>query len=190
MTDKQIINQEEAIKMIKKLNEKLKNVDNYIVELRSNFYRMKQDLDRKEQECEELSFDNFDLKDQLTDLKFKYKTINDVAKSFEQKLQTERKECERTKERLESFQKDYSKLYQVVENKGYIKQLDQLKQTLAEIKPMLEFYANSKIGEKQEDGSYKLEFTFSDIATPYCINYDPKPAREALRKINEVENES
>lgn len=64
-----------------------------------------------------------------------------------------------------------------------------LRQTLAEIKPILEYYENSKIGEIQEDGSYKLEWTFSEVTTPYCINYDPKPAREALRKINEVEDE-
>ena len=61
--------------------------------------------------------------------------------------------------------------------------------TLEEIREVLEFYANSKIGEKQEDGSYKLEFTFSDIATPFCIKYDPNPAREALQKINEVIDE-
>ena len=53
--NEQIINQEEAIKMIKKLNEKLKNIDDYIIELRSNFYRMKQDLVRKKQECETLA---------------------------------------------------------------------------------------------------------------------------------------
>ena len=63
------------------------------------------------------------------------------------------------------------------------------KKALKEIKPILEYYANSTIGKKQEDGSYKLEFTPSDIATPFCIKYDPKPAREALRKINEVEDE-
>ena len=46
--------------------------------------------------------------------------------------QSKRKEqeCEKLKKRRESFQKDYSKLYQVVENKGYIKELDQYKQAL------------------------------------------------------------
>ena len=47
-----------------------------------------------------------------------------------QLLQDKEQECEELKERLESFQKDYSKLYQVVENKGYIKELDQLKAQL------------------------------------------------------------
>ena len=47
-----------------------------------------------------------------------------------QLLQDKEQECEELKERLESFQKDYSKLYQVIENKGYIKELDQLKAQL------------------------------------------------------------
>ena len=62
-----------------------------------------------------------------------------------QLLQAKEQECEELKERLESFQKDYSKLYQVVENKGYIKELDQLKaeneklkQTLIDIKEIAE----------------------------------------------------
>ena len=46
---------------------------------------------------------------------------------YYKKWQRKEQECERTKERLESFQKDYSKLYQVIENRGYIKELDQLK---------------------------------------------------------------
>lgn len=45
-------------------------------------------------------------------------------------LQRKEQECEKLKKRLESFQKDYSKLYQVVENKGYITELDQYKQDL------------------------------------------------------------
>jgi hypothetical protein len=57
--------------------------------------------------------------------------------------------------------------------------------TLAEIKPILEFYANSKMGEEQPDRTYKIM-----LSGGYIMAYDPKPAREALRKINEVENES
>ena len=56
--------------------------------------------------------------------------------------------------------------------------------TLAEIKPILEFYANSKMGEEQPDRTYKIM-----LSSGYIMVYDPKPAREALRKINEVENE-
>ena len=53
------------------------------------------------------------------------------------KYKIKEQECEKLKKRLESFQKDYSKLYQVVENKGYIKELDQLKAEKEEIKKYL-----------------------------------------------------
>ncbi len=53
---------------------------------------------------------NFDLENKLSDLKFKYQTINDAAKSFESKLQATRAqldqlkaENEKLKEKLKSF---------------------------------------------------------------------------------------
>ena len=73
-------------------------------------------------------------------------------------LKRKEEECEELKKRLESFQKDYSKLYQVVENKGYIKELDQLKiennqfkQTLAEIKEIAETAAKCFYATKSDD---------------------------------------
>ena len=64
------------------------------------------------------------------------------------------------------------------------KELRKLRKTLAEIKPILEFYANSKMGEEQPDRTYKIM-----LSNGYIMTYDPKPAREALSKINEVDNE-
>ncbi len=63
------------------------------------------------------------------------------------------------------------------ENKKY-------KQTLTEIKPILEFYANSKMGEEQPDGTYKVM-----LSRGYVMVYDPKPARQGLQKISECEVE-
>ncbi len=63
----------------------------------------------------------------LTDMPFSEAKCELNPNCYYKQLKRKEQECERTKERLESFQKDYSKLYQVVENKGYIKQLDQLK---------------------------------------------------------------
>lgn len=64
-----------------------------------------------------------------------------------------------------------------------IQEIVKLEQALKEIKPILEFYANSKIGEKQGNGTYKI------LLNGGCIlNYDPKPARQALQKISEVED--
>lgn len=82
-------------------------------------------------------------------------------------------ECEELKKRLESFQKDYSKLYQVVENKGYIKELDQLKQTLTEIKEIAEPFCNAC----QE---FEPEKSKNCINCTYC-NYN-----KILQKISEV----
>ena len=63
--------------------------------------------------------------------KFSHCNNNDLICISKYKIKVQ--ECEKLKERLESFQKDYSKLYQVVENKGYITELDQYKQALDEI---------------------------------------------------------
>ena len=58
------------------------------------------------------------------------------------------------------------------------------KQALDEIKPILEFYANSNMGEEQPDKTYHIMLNGS-----YIMVYDPKPARQALQKISEVEND-
>jgi hypothetical protein len=118
---------------------------------------------------------------------------------YYKQLKRKEQECEELKDKLRTKARGWANVNDQIlkevdqikaDNEELTSKCSQLKQTLAEIKSILEYYENAKIGEKQEDGSYKLEFTFSDIATPYCINYDPKPAREALRKINEVEDES
>jgi hypothetical protein len=57
-----------------------------------------------------------------------------------------------------------------------------LLQTLTEIKPILEYYANSKVGEEQPDGTYKIM-----LNDGYVMAYDPKLARQALQKISECE---
>ena len=96
-----------------------------------------------------------------------------------QVLRKER-QCERLKKEKQGLIKDWE------EKKNLAYEIacknDQLKQTLKEIKPILEFYANSKIGEQQEDGSYKILLNGDYIAI-----YDSKPARQALQKISEVE---
>ena len=60
---------------------------------------------------------------------------------------------------------------------------DNLKQTLAEIKPILELYANSKIGEEQLDGTYKITVKNSSVLGDTYITFDPRPAKQALQKI-------
>lgn len=62
------------------------------------------------------------------------------------------------------------------------------KECLTEIKPILELYANSKIGEEQLDGTYKLSGSIWDSFGFCTTTYDPRPAREGLKKISEVGN--
>lgn len=67
-----------------------------------------------------------------------------------------------------------------------------LEKTLTEIKPTLEFYANSTIGEEQEDGTYRIELSHkygssNMYGAPCYYKYNPKLARQALQKIKECE---
>lgn len=57
----------------------------------------------------------------------------------------------------------------------------QAEQKLEKIKPILEYYANSYIGEKQSDGRYKY-----NLDNENCILYDPRKAKEGLKIIDEV----
>lgn len=211
MTDKQIIIDGVDVSGCTQYDpDEVLNCNDYCLckELPDCYYKL---WKRKEQECEKAkqnAQDTYDLWQALIE------SFNILQG---EKIKLER-ECERLKDKLnccfcnphvelndiekqrkcvevtECFRRQFDQLK--IENENLIETLgdEQIRRreyemTLAEIKPILEYYESSKIGEKQEDGSYKLEFTFSDVATPYCINYDPKPAREALRKINEVENE-
>ena len=64
---------------------------------------------------------------------------------------------------------------------------EKLEQTLAEIEPVLELYANSKIGEEQLDGTYKVIVECLSVPNgAYTVHYDPKPAKQALQKIRNV----
>lgn len=63
------------------------------------------------------------------------------------------------------------------------------KKALKEIKPILELYANSKVGEEQSDGTYILSGGIWGSFGFCTTTYDPRPARQALQKINECEVE-
>ena len=105
---------------------------------------------------------------------------------YKKQLKRKEKECERLK-----HDNDY-------EVGALEKTIDSLKaengkleQVLTEIKPILELYANSKIGEEQIDGTYKIIVEdLRVLGGTYIIFYDPKPAKQALQKISEYEVEN
>ena len=80
-----------------------------------------------------------------------------------------------------------SNKYLVGENgKIYTRLEYKLLRTLVEIKPILELYANSKIGEEQLDGTYKITVKNSSVLGDTYITFDPRPAKQALQKIKGV----
>lgn len=94
---------------------------------------------------------------------------------YYKQLKRKEQECEKLKESLKVWK--YSDVQ-------HIFKINKYEQTLTEIKPILEFYANSKMGEEHPDKTYHIMLNGSCIMV-----YDPKPARQAIQKISEVENE-
>ena len=173
MTDKQIIDCEYLetgeIKFCNALNvsfysDFLCNKGNCII------LKLEQQLKAKEQECERL--------------KKKLKEMNEVIRtettrcSLVNSLKTELDQLKAENEELKGI-RDRNFLHALEEQE----KANKLKQTLTEIKPILEFYANSKMGEEQPDRTYKIM-----LSGGYIMAYDPKPARQALQKISEVED--
>ena len=104
------------------------------------------------------------------------------------------KQLKRKKQENEELKEEIKHYKQIAQYHGnlsvkYTNKSAKLKQTLAEIKPVLELYANSKIGEAQPDGTYKIIVEDSKVLGGMYITFDPKPAKQALQKISEVENE-
>ena len=64
-----------------------------------------------------------------------------------------------------------------------------LKQTLTEIKPILEIYANTKVGEELLNGTSQVVIEDLGVLGSIRLTFDPNPARQALQKISEVLND-
>ena len=176
---------ENGIKRIKDLEERIINHSDTIEEYCNK-------LAKKQQECEKLSFDNFDLKDQLTDLKFKYKTTSEVAKSFEQKLQAERKQLDQLKAENEELKHKIFRYEELLKHTA----LAQNTYTAEDVKTIasgIKFIGNSLIADENN----KLHKTLTEIKE--IATLDKTSFRYAgstlvicddiLLKISEVEDE-
>lgn len=79
----------------------------------------------------------------------------------------------------------------------HYKRYKSLEDILKELKPILELYANSKIGVEQEGGIYTIECKPIDILSGHIIpqdytvklTYDSNPAKRGLKLIGEALNE-
>ena len=169
MTDKQIIIDYENLCENKSKEVGCYNTfDGSCIKEQCFTYRLLQLLKTKEQEYEELKSD-------LTDLSKIIDCKNGTILTFKEQLDQLKGENVGALKQLE-FVRTLNTVQEA--------EIRKLKQTLAEIKPILEFYANSNMGEEQPDKTYHIMVNGS-----YIMVYDPKPARQALQKINEVENE-
>lgn len=59
-----------------------------------------------------------------------------------------------------------------------------LKKVLNELVPILKGYANTTVGEKQADGTYKFVYNKNQFGEELSITYAPKKAIEGLNIIN------
>ena len=173
MTDKQII-----IDGIKTSKEDF--IDNFAIELTNrNIFERKQIGDKyfeiilaKEQECEELKIYIESNEQQVKEVETLVMDNDRLINELDQ-LKAENKHLN---DLLNQALKDY----------------DKTRETLTEIKPILEYYANSTIGEEQEDGTYRIELSYkygssNMYGTPCYYKYNPQPAKQALQKISESE---
>lgn len=62
-------------------------------------------------------------------------------------------------------------------------ELKSLELKLEKLKPILEYYANSEIGELQPDGTYRFVYATNDYLGIQYINYDPRLAKQGLKII-------
>lgn len=110
-----------------------------------------------------------------TDKERAYKRIEELQTELKAKEQ----ECEELKKQL-NFAYEVSE----IEFQRYQK----LKQTLTEIKEVLQYYKNSKIGVDKGNGVFEFEVSNDNVLGGkliYC--YDTNPAKQALQKISECE---
>ena len=139
------------------------------------WYKLKEQLKLKEQECEEL-------KEQLESTKGLVKVGNrQLAEALEkneelEKLYKANKNCfEKTEKLFDESEQERIKL----------------KQTLAEIKEVLQLYNNTTIGTYKGNGVFEFEaFNKNVLGGKVIYYYDTNPARKALRKINECEGDN
>lgn len=168
-------------------------------------YKLLQLLQDKEQECEALKEEiktngfglfNIEMAEQLNQLKKSNKGLQKENEGLNMKLtkvyediklsplcyKCDEEECLRKEiDKLKAEKKELKKVS--CKFQSYCTcNTEKFLQTLTEIKSILEFYANSQMGEEQPDKTYHMRLNGG-----YIMVYDPKPARQALQKISECE---
>lgn len=131
-------------------------------------YKLEQQLKRKEQECEELN----------------KKIVNQAKIIYELK-----NEFKKTKIFNNEIKKSKNELFDTW--KRQLDKLNKYEQTLTEIKEVLQLYNNTTIGIDKGNGIFEFEVSNDNVLGGKLICcYDTNPAKKALQKISEVEDET
>lgn len=130
----------------------------------------------KEQECE-------DLKSVRNMWMSKYEQEMKTSEFFQDVLAEVKADNEELKEEI----KHYKQIAQYHGNLSvkYTNKSAKLKQTLTEIKKVLQLYSDGKIGTDKGNGIFEFEVSSDNGKLIYC--YDTNPAKRALQKISECE---
>lgn len=146
----------------------VRGVENYHLECNYNDCNYKQ-LARKTEECESLKA-------------YIKEDLAPHAQMLNQQLQAERQKVEELLSENNELKQSTVTLAEGL-NIRQIK-LEQYKQALEEIKPVLEYYANTWLGVENPNGTFSLINEQKAI----ILNYNPLPAKQALQHY-EVVNE-
>lgn len=180
----------------------LKRKEQECEELKEKYLNLKEQngssivqLNTTNEQLDQLKAENWNLKRELMQYEKDVKELNHFAMKLKQTL-TEIKEIAEESMRAGRMLSGgwlSQKISEAEESKlkhCFSDDCERYKKVLEEIKPILELYANSKIGEEQPDGTYKIVGKAIGVMGGACIvYYDPRPAREGLKKISEVEDE-
>lgn len=56
------------------------------------------------------------------------------------------------------------------------------------LREILEYYANSTLGDLQADGTYKFYYATNDLGVQ-CLTYDPRLAKEGLEILEKIKED-
>lgn len=152
------------------------NHDCYYKQLKRLEFKLKVtevDYEASEQECEALQMSDNEAREIIAELKAECKKLKEKVKELNQGWI----DCD--KER--NLQEANSEFRQRVINR--------YKQIFAEIEPVLELYANTKVGVEGPNGISKMIIEDLGVLGSTYIIFNPNPAKRALQKINEVLND-
>lgn len=171
-------------------------------------------LKRKEQECEELKKGYSELTDIVSPYMDDFRGYNEELGGFDivfcvkelmEQLEAYKMEAEEGKEINAELKAENDTYKKMLEDEEVILALNEirtgerhlwynkaqrLEQTLAEIKEVLQFYNKTTIGVDKGNGIFEFEVSNDNVLGGkliYC--YDTNPAKEALQKISEVEDD-